>query len=112
MTAPSYDGPERRWDTPPPPPAPTRRSRWAIRLGFLALFLAIMLPLGYILRLSIRSDARAERAGRTVCELATGFNRALDLLDTDTRQLAERSMRQPLDHAAELNPECVLGAAP
>lgn len=106
-----YDGPERRWDTPPPPAVPAR-TKWWLRLGFLALFLAIMLPIGYILRLSIRSDARAERAGRTVCELATGFNRALDLLDPDTRALAERSMRQPLDHAAELNPLCVLRSVP
>jgi hypothetical protein len=104
----SYDGPERRWTAE----LPVRRPRWALRVGFVALFLAVMLPIGYILRLSIRSDARAERAGRTVCELATGFNRALDLLDPDTRQLAERSMREPLNRAAELNPQCVLRAVP
>jgi hypothetical protein len=107
-TTTSYVGPERRrWNRRPPrKPWPA----WALRLVAAGLFLCIMLPLGYIVVLSQRSDARATRAGRTICEqavtlrsLADGFNRALDLLDSDTREVAQQGLAAPLDEATKLD---------
>jgi hypothetical protein len=99
VTVEPYEGPERRWSGD----APRRLPRWALLLGLALVWLAIMGPLAVILRLGLRSDGRAERAGRTVCELTGGFNRALDLLDPDTRAVAEQGLRAPLDSAAELD---------
>lgn len=106
VTVEPYEGPERRWSGE----ASRRVPRWVMLWGLALVWLAIMLPLAVILRLGLRSDTRAERAGRIVCEQAVtlrqltgGFNRALDLLDPDTRAVAEQGLRAPLDQAAALD---------
>ena len=69
-------------------------------------WLAIMLPVGYIVVTSHRADSRAERSSRTACELAhtlgdlaESFDRTLSLLGGETRETAEREMRGPIDGA-------------
>lgn len=104
MTDLSPDEPEVIWD------GADRRAvrtlslpRWLLATLLILAWLAIMVPVGYIVVTSNRAEDRAERAGRTACELAHGlgdlasaFDRTLSLLGGETRETAEREMREPI----------------
>lgn len=71
-----YEGPERRrWRMAAP------FSRKSLGITLTAAWVAIMVPLGAVLYYAHRSDDRAERAGRTTCELAKGVEHLAASLD-------------------------------
>jgi hypothetical protein len=78
----TYDGPERRWTTEFPPG--WHRNRL---LMLAVVFLAVMLPLGYLVLSARQSELRAERAGRSVCELARTVDHLAATLDTGVQVL-------------------------
>lgn len=73
---PIYDGPERR--TSARGPFITKRS---MGVTFIAMWLAIMVPLGFTLRFASRADDRAERATNAICELVPGVGHLADTVD-------------------------------
>lgn len=121
ITTPDYAGPDRRrW------PRVTGRPilpRWAL-LGLLAVaYLAIMVPLGFVLHYGMRADERAERSTRTVCELTTTVGHLADTLDSglgvligENRAVAESELRRTVTEgraqAAKARAACRPGARP
>lgn len=73
----TYTGPERRWTTEFP--ASWRRGRLLV---LTAVFVAVMLPLGYLVWSAHQAEQRANRAGRSVCELASAVDHLASTLDT------------------------------
>lgn len=79
ITTPEYEGPDRRrWSRAP---GGIVWPRWAIAVLLTIAYVAIMVPLGFVLMYGARADGRAERSGRTVCELSTTVAHLSDTID-------------------------------
>jgi hypothetical protein len=112
-----YDGSERRFRGPTEPRVGW--PRWVLALGLVLAYVAVMVPIGFIVVYAHRSDGRAERAGRTVCELsvalndlATSFDRTITLLPDPIKGVADGNLRKPItdaQHAARAAHRCQTG---
>lgn len=61
---------------------PLRRTpRWALGLGLLVAYAAIMVPLGFILNYANDADKRSERNTATMCEMAAVNSHLSESLD-------------------------------